>query len=65
MNSTAIYREIKDLILPSTVRQKEENRIPQDLMIPQYRTLKSKLPKYRLKNSSIPQYRKPPCPPRW
>ena len=30
-------------------------------MIPQYRTLKSKLPKYRLKKSSIPQYR--PCPP--
>ena len=40
-----------------------KNRIPQGWMIPQYRTLKSKLPKYRLKKSSIPQYRKPPCPP--
>ena len=40
-----------------------KNRIPHGWMIPQYRTLKSKLPKYRLKKSSIPQYRKPPCPP--
>ena len=41
-----------------------KNRIPQGWMIPQYRTLKSKLPKYRLKESSIPQYRKlNPMPP--
>ena len=31
-------------------------------MIPQYRTLKSKLSKYRWKKSSIPQYRKPHFP---
>ena len=37
-----------------------KNRIPQGWMIPQYRTLKSKLPKYRLKKG---QHRKPPCPP--
>ena len=36
--------------------------IPQGLMVPQYRTLKSKLPKYHMKKSPIPQYRKPPCP---
>ena len=29
-------------------------------MIPQYRTLKSRLPKYHLKKSSIPQYPRPP-----
>ena len=48
---------------PNTVSQKDE--IPQGWMIPQYRTLKSKLPKYRLKKISISQYRKPPCPPQF
>ena len=46
------YRNtVKDLLLPNTVNQKDENRIPQGWMIPQYRTSKSKLPKYRLKKS--------------
>ena len=50
------YRNtVKDLLLPNTVNQKDENRIPQGWMIPQYRTLKSKLPKYRLKKKA--QYR--------
>ena len=50
----------------NTVSQKNENRIPQGWIMPQYRTksLKSKLPKLNhLKKSSKPQYRKPPCPP--
>ena len=61
MNSTAIPWRIFFYRIPLARRMK--NRIPHGWMIPQYRTLKSKLPKYRLKKSSIPQYRKPPCPP--
>ena len=61
MNGTAIPWRIFFYRIPLGRRMK--NRIPQGWMIPQYRTLKSKLPKYRLKESSIPQYRKPPCPP--
>ena len=37
-----------------------QNRTPQILMIPQYRTLKLKLPQYRMEKSPISQYRKPP-----
>ena len=61
MNSTAIPWRIFFYRIPLARRMK--NRIPQGWMIPQYRTLKSKLSKYRLKKSSIPQYRKPPFPP--
>ena len=62
MNSTAILSRIFFYRIPLASRMKK--RTPHGWMIPQYRTLKSKLPKYRLKKSSIPQYRKPPCPPR-
>ena len=61
MNSTAIPWRIFFYRIPLARRMK--NRIPHGWMIPQYRTLKSKLPKYRLKKCSIPQYRKPPCSP--
>ena len=50
---------MKDILLPNTVSQKDENRIRQGYMIPQYRTLKSKLPKYRMKKSLTPQDCKP------
>ena len=61
MNGTAIPWRIFLYRIPLTRRMK--NPILQGWMIPQYRTLKSKLPKYRLKKSSIPEYGKPPCPP--
>ena len=61
MNGTVIPWRIFFYRIPLARRTK--NRIPQCWMIPQYRTLKSKLPKYRLKKSLILQYRKPPCPP--
>ena len=61
MNSTAIPWRIFFYRIPLARRMK--NRTPRGWMIPQYRTLKSKLPKYRLKKCSLPQYRKPPCPP--
>ena len=47
MNGTAIPWRIFFYRIPLGRRMK--NRIPQGWMIPQYRTLKSKLPKYRLK----------------
>ena len=49
---------VKDLLSLNTVSQKDETCIPQGWMIPQYRTLKSKLPEYRLKknlNTATPQ----------
>ena len=46
MNSTAIPSRI--FFLPA---RRMKNRIPHGWMIPQYRTLKSKLPKYRLEKS--------------
>ena len=56
INSAAIPWKIFVYRIPLAIRMK--NRIPQDWMIPQYRTLKSKLPKYRLKkkklNTAIP-----------
>ena len=62
MNGTAIPRRI--FFYRILLARRMKNRIPQGWMIPQYRTLKSKLPKYRLKESSIPQYRKlNPVPP--
>ena len=60
MNGTAVPRRIFFYQVPLARRIK--NQILQGWMIPQYRTLKSKLPKYRLKKSSKPRYRKPPCP---
>ena len=36
---------VNNLILPNTVSQNDENRIPKSQMIPQYRMLKLKLPK--------------------
>ena len=45
---------VKDLLSLNTVNQKDETCIPQGWMIPQYRTLKSKLAKYSLKKA---QYR--------
>ena len=61
MNGTAIPWRIFFYRIP--LARSVKNRTPPGWMIPQYRTLKSKLPKYRLKKSSILQYRKPPCPP--
>ena len=61
MNSTAILWRIFFYRLP--LARRVQNRILQGWMIPQYRTLKSKLLKYFLKKCSTPQYRKPPCPP--
>ena len=58
MNGTAILGRIFFYRVPLARRMK--NHIPQGWMIPQYRTLKSKLPKYRLKKSSKLRYRKPP-----
>ena len=52
INCTAIPRRIFFYRIPLAKRMK--NRIPQGKMIPQYRTLKSKLPNYRLEKSSIP-----------
>ena len=55
MNGTTIPWRIFFYRIPLARRMK--NRIPQGWMIPQYRTLKSKLPKYRLKkklNTAIP-----------
>ena len=52
MNGNTIPWRIFFYRIPLTKRMK--NRIPQGWMIPQYRTLKSKLPKYCLKKSSIP-----------
>ena len=52
------YRNtVKDLLLLNTVSQKDENRIPQGWMIPQYRTLKSKLRNIAWKklNTAVPQ----------
>ena len=49
MNSTAIPWRIFFYRIPLARRMK--NRIPHGWMIPQYRTLKSKLPKYRLKKA--------------
>ena len=60
MNGTVIPWRIFFYRIPLARRTK--NRIPQCWMIPQYRTLKSKLPKYRLKKSLILQYRKPHVP---
>ena len=61
MKGTATPSRIFFYRIPLARRMK--NRIPQGWMIPQYRTLTSKLPKYCLKKSSIPQYRKPPMSP--
>ena len=52
MNSTAIPSRIFFYRIPLARRMK--NRIPHGWILPQYRTLKSKLPKYRLKKA---QYR--------
>ena len=60
MNGTVIPWRTFFYRIPLARRTK--NRIPQCWMIPQYRTLKSKLPKYRLKKSLILQYRKPHVP---
>ena len=49
MNGTAIPRRTFFYRVPLARRIK--NHIPQGWMIPQYRTLKSKLPKYRLKKA--------------
>ena len=56
---------VKDLLLPNTVKQKDEKPYTAGLDDTAIPHIKIKITdwKYRLKTSSIPQYRKPPCPP--